>query len=154
MDVASFPMGLFGIVLAVLALCCCLIWLVFPFVAMSRLRGIRQEIERNNQYLANFSGEKTLIEPSFYQPRVVPTARVVSTARTVPSVRTVPPGIVMPPPSVVPLKISKGGKEHTLKDTASIKVMLKTGELTLQDRYYDRKKRAWVPLDCHPEICQ
>ena len=148
MDVASFPMGLFGIILAVLALCCCLIWLVFQFVAMSRLRGIRREIERNNEFLANFSVEKEPVGPSFSQPRVVPTARVV------PTVRTVPPGIVMPPPSVVPLKISKGGKEQTLKDTASIKIMLKTGELTLQDRYYDRKRREWVPLDCHPEICQ
>jgi hypothetical protein len=151
MAMVSFPLGLFGIILATLVLCCCLIWLIFPFVAMSRLRGIRREIEKNNQYLANFSSEQA---PSSPQPtvRVVPTARVVPTIGGTPSVKTVPPGIVMPPPSVVPLKISKGGKEHSLKDTASIKIMLKTGELTLQDRYYDRKRREWVPLDHHPEI--
>ena len=148
MDAASFPMGFFGIILAILAFCCCLIWLIFPFVAMNKLRGIHREMERNNQFLANFSGEKDLVGRSFSQPRVVPTARVV------PTVRTVPSGVVMPPPSVVPLKISKGGNEHTVKDTASIKIMLKTGELTLQDRYFDRKRNEWVPLDCHPEICQ
>jgi hypothetical protein len=138
MDVASFPMGGFGIILAILALCVCVVWLIFPFIAMNRLRGIRRELERSNRHLANFSSGSipTISSSSRARARIVPTARVIS------------------PPSVVPLKISRDGKEHSLKDTTSIKIMLKRGELTLQDRYYDRKRNEWVTLDCHPEICQ
>jgi hypothetical protein len=138
MHVASFPWGGLGLFLFALVFCLGLVWLIFPFVAMKRLRRLHREIERCNQRLANLSGGTS--PPPAPSPR--PTARMVPTARAA------------SPPSVVPLKISMGGKAHKLRDTTSIKIMLQSGELSLQDRYYDRKKNEWVTLDCHPEIRQ
>lgn len=148
MNPASFPLGIFGVIWAIVALFACVVWLVFPFIAMNKLRGIREEVEKGNRYLAKIMGGSS----STVQPSPRPTVRMVPTARLVPTARVVPIAGVIPPPSVVPLKISKGGREVGLKDTTSIKVMLKRGDLSLEDRYFDADSNAWVTLDCHPEI--
>jgi len=149
MNTASFLADGFGITLAIIALLVCVVWLIFPFMAMNRLRGIREEIERGNRYLAHFfDASSSSPEESF--PR--PTIRMVPTARMIPTVKVVPIASVVAPPSVVPLKISKGGQELGLKDTTSIKVMLKRGDLTLKDRYFDAMSNQWVTLECHPEF--
>jgi hypothetical protein len=148
MNSASYLTGVFGIILPILILFVCIVWLIFPFIAMKWLRGIREEIEKGNRYLANISGGNALTAQSSPRPRV----RIVPTAKIVPIATAVPTAEVLPPPSVVPLKISKGGREFGLKDTTSIKIMLKKGELTLDDHYFDAESNAWVTLDCHPEF--
>jgi len=129
---------------------------------------MRDEIEKTNQVLAKISTRLALAER--YAAQAVATATSAKpnpglglspTVQPYPTVKPYPtakpyspgsPGKVVPPPSVVPLKISKGGFELGLKDTTSIKVMLKTGELTLKDQYFDREINAWVSLDCNPEF--
>jgi hypothetical protein len=147
-DAASFLSGNFGIVLAILGLVVCLVWIIFPFVAMNKLNEIHEELQQSNRYLANLTNERIATLPSSPFPTImkVPTARIIPTARAIPA-----NGIVAPP-SVVPLKISKEGREFGLKDTTSIKVMLKRGDLTLKDRYFDTVTNEWVTLDCHPEL--
>jgi hypothetical protein len=137
MNVASLLAGVFGIIFPILVLFICVVWLIFPFIAMKKLRGIREEIEKGNRYLGKVLSGSDQTAPT--SPR--PTVRIVPTAK------------VVPPPSVVPLKISKGGRELGLKDTTSIKVMLKKGDLTLEDHFFDAESNKWVTLDCHPEFC-
>jgi hypothetical protein len=149
MSAASFLTGSFGIILPILILLVCIVWLIFPFIAMKWLRGIHEEIEKGNRYLANISGGNALTAQFSSRPRV----RIVPTAKIVPIAAGGPAAEVIPPPSVVPLKISKGGREFGLKDTTSIKIMLKKGELTLEDHYFDAESNRWVTLDCHPEFC-
>lgn len=140
--------GTGGVILAVLAFLVGLVWLVFPFIAMNKLRGIRDEVEKGNRYLADIVNRKPRSAPTY--PR--PTVRVASYAHPVPTARVIPAGEVVPPPRVVPLKISKGGQVLGLKDTTSIKVMLERGELSLEDQYFDAETNEWVTLDCHPEF--
>jgi hypothetical protein len=150
MSAASFLTGIFGIILLILILFVCIVWLIFPFIAMKWLREIREEIEKGNRYLANISDRNALTLQSSPRPRV----RIVPTAKIVPIATGIPTTEVVPPPSIVPLKISKGGREVGLKDTTSIKIMLKKGELSLDDHYFDAGSNAWVTLDCHPEFSQ
>jgi hypothetical protein len=154
MEVAPFMTGPFGTILALLALSVCVVWLVFPFIAMTKLRSIREEVEKGNRYLADIAHRNSLTVEYTSRPmvRAVPVAQVVPRARVVPTARILTPGEVIAPPSVVPLKISKGGQKVGLKDTTSIKVMLKKGELSLDDHYYDAESNQWVALCCHPEF--
>src|ERR1700693_1673182 len=133
MSAVSSLAGVFGIILPILILLVCIVWLIFPFFAMKWLRGIREEIAKGNRYLAQISGGSAATAQSSPRPRV----RIVPTAKIVPIATGAPIAGVVPPPSVVPLKISKGGREVGLKDTTSIKIMLKKGELTLDDHYFD-----------------
>jgi hypothetical protein len=148
--------GSFGFILALLALAVGIMWLVFPFIAMARLRGIRDEVERGNRYLAELSNRNSYGVEVAPRPtvRIANVARVVPTPKVVPAAKLQPTTGVIPPPSVVPLKISKGGQKLGLKDTTSIKVMLKNGELTLEDRYFDVESNEWVALHRHPEFSQ
>jgi hypothetical protein len=149
MDFASSNPGAFEFILAALVLMVSMASLIFPFIVMKGMRGLHEEIEKSNKLLANILSRfvpppRTPSDQSFNQ---------VATARVVPKARVVSSDAAISPPSVVPLKISKGGKELGLKETTSIKIMLKKGELTLQDRYFDPEQNKWVPLESHPEFC-
>jgi hypothetical protein len=152
-------LGFFECVLGVMVVVASVVWLVFPFIIMNRMRWMRDEIEKTNQVLAKISTRLALAERYAARPSAAtanvtasPTVQPYPTVKPYPIAKPYSPDKVVPPPSVVPLKISKGGLELGLKDTTSIKVMLKTGELTLKDQYFDREINAWVTLDCNPEF--
>ena len=134
------------VILGILVSVASIFGLVFPFIVMRRMRWLREEIEKANQLLAQISRGNPRTQALRPTVRVYPTATIVPIATVVPTAR------VVPPPSVVPLKISKGGLELGLKDTTSIKVMLKRGELSLKDRYFDKERNEWVTLDRNPEF--
>ena len=156
MDAAPFMTGNYGFILALVALSVGIVWIIFPFVAIARLRELQQEMERSNRYLAELSMRNSMgVEIARPMVRIAPpVARVVPPAMAMPSVRLQPSTGVIPPPSVVPLKISKDGQKLELKDTTSIKVMLKNGQLSLEDRYFDVETNEWVALHRHPEFSQ
>ncbi|MCE0496598.1 MAG: hypothetical protein LV481_01440 [Methylacidiphilales bacterium] len=138
---------IFEIILGILVSVASILWLIFPFIVMKRMAWLREELEKANQLLAQISRGGN---PRTQALR--PTVRAYPTATIVPTVTAVPTARVVSPPSVVPLKISKGGLELGLKDTTSIKVMLKRGELSLKDRYFDKDRNEWVTLDHNPEF--
>ena len=123
-----------------------ILWLIFPFIVMNRMRWLYEEIEKANQLLAQIKRANPRMQAPLPTVKVYPTAAVVPTDTVTPTVKAVPP------PSVVPLKISKGGMELGVKDTTSIKVMLKRGELSGKDRYFDKEKNEWVTFDRNPEF--
>ena len=59
--VAGGVFGLFGLVIAVLALILAIAWLLLPFLILSSLRDVRAEIEASNKLAAEqIRGTKTL----------------------------------------------------------------------------------------------
>jgi hypothetical protein len=156
MDVAPYMTGTLGAILALLAVSVGVVWIVFPFIAMTKLHALREEVEKGNRYLADIMrrNSQTVEYTSRSMVRAVPVAKVVPRARVVPTVCVLTPGEVIAPPSVVPLKISKRGQKLGLKDTTSIKVMLKKGELSLDDHYFNAETNEWVALCRHPEFSE
>jgi hypothetical protein len=95
---------LFELILTGLVVFASIVWLIFPFIVMSKIRGIREEMEKGNQLLAKISSGSTHSAPHFSRPKVVPPPK------TVPIPKVVPIAGVIEPPSVVPLKISRRGQ--------------------------------------------
>ena len=138
MESASFLSGIFGLILGVLILFVSIVWLIFPFIVMNRLRGIREEIENGNRSTLALIQE--IAKGNQFLDKIA--------ASTAPK-RTPP----QPKSETAKLNISKGGEDLGRMDIPSIKAMLKRGELTPQDHYFDAELNDWLTLDCHPDFC-
>jgi len=46
------------------------------------------------------------------------------------------------------LRIASGGVDLGEMPAATVKMMLQSGKLNLQDHYFDRDANEWMPLDC------
>ena len=138
MDSASFLSGIFGFILGLLLLFLSIVWLIFPFIVMNRLRGIREEIENGNRSTLALLQE--IAKGNQFLDKIA--------ASTAP--KRIPP---QPKGETAKFNISKGGEDLGRMDVPSIKSMLKNGELTMQDHYFDTEMNEWMTLDCHPEFC-
>lgn len=58
----------------------------------------------------------------------------------------------VPTPRAVPrtMRVAKNGQDLGDMDIPKIKLMLRSGELTLQDYYFDRDSNDWMPLESNP----
>lgn len=134
----AFLSGIFGLILAVLALFVSIVWIIFPFIVMGRMRLLQEEIQTTNRNLLLLIQETSKGNQSL-------TKVANSTAQ-----KASPP---QPRGESPKLNISKGGEDLGRMDAASVRSMLKKGEITLQDHYFDTVSNEWVTLDCHPEFC-
>lgn len=50
------------------------------------------------------------------------------------------------------LRIAKGGQDLGLLDIPRVKLMMRQGELTLKDYYFDDLVGDWQPIDLHPDF--
>lgn len=50
------------------------------------------------------------------------------------------------------LRIARGGQDLGSMDLPRIKLMLRQGELSLQDYYFDDMVGDWQPLELHPDF--
>ncbi len=62
--------------------------------------------------------------------------------------RNVPP----PPGRVSTVRIAKDGHDLGDIDIPKVKLMLRIGELSLQDYYFDAECNDWLTIECHPEL--
>jgi len=63
-----------------------------------------------------------------------------------------PVSIPPPPGSKKTMRIAKDGQDLGDIDIPKVKLMLKTGELTNQDYYFDLEANEWMTLDCNPSL--
>jgi uncharacterized membrane protein len=138
MDSVSFLSGIFGFILGILLLFVSIVWIIFPFIVMSRMRMIREKIEEGNRSTHALIQE--LAKGNQFLSKIA--------ASTAP--KAAPPS---PKSETSKLNISKGGEDLGRMDIHSVKTMLKRGELTLQDHYFDAVLNEWMTLDFHPDFC-
>jgi uncharacterized membrane protein len=138
MDSASFLSGIFGLFFVFLLMFVAIVWLIFPFIVMNRLRGIRETIENGNRSTLG------LIQEIAKGNQFL--AKIATSTET----KAAPP---RPRSESAKLNIAKAGQELGSMDIASVKTMLNGGQLTLQDHYFDAELKEWMMLDCHPEFC-
>lgn len=49
-------------------------------------------------------------------------------------------------------RIARNGDDLGPTPVSQIKQMLSTGQLTMQDYYFDAEAKDWLPLDCLPDV--
>ena len=138
MDSPSPAFFFFEFILGLLLLFLSIVWLIFPFIVMNRMRGIREEIEKGN--LNTLALLQEIAKGNQFLDKIA--------ASTEPK-RTPP----QPKGETAKFNISKGGEDLGRMDIPSVKSMLRRGELTLQDHYFDTDVNEWMTLDCHPAFC-
>jgi hypothetical protein len=143
MDAASSISVVCEFILGLLLFFVSIVWLIFPFIVMSRLRGLREQVEQSNEILTRIADGVQRAATVAPVSRTLPTTRIVATSPPISTLR----------PAASKLHISKDDQDLGEMDIATVKTMLHGGQLTLQDQYFDTEIKEWVTLDCHPEFC-
>jgi uncharacterized protein (DUF58 family) len=132
MDTASSISGVAALLLGGLLFFVSIVWLIFPFIVMSRMRSLQAELKLANRNTFVLSQE---VARSNEFLAVI----AKSTEET-----------ALPPGATNKLKISKDGEDLGPLDIETVKTMLDEGQLTLQDYYFDSETKEWYALDGHP----
>jgi len=138
MDSISPISAIFVFFFGILIFFVSIVWLIFPFIVMNRMRGISNEIANSNRSTLTLIQE--MAKSNQFLSKIA-----ASTVQ-----KTAPPQTAGKAPK---LTISKDGENLGVMDATVVNTMLKRGELTLQDHYFDTVSNEWMTLDCHPDFC-
>jgi hypothetical protein len=144
MDAATSGFSLIiAFVVGIFVICLSIAWLIFPFLMMSRLKLIREELAKGNETSAAMLRAMQGLAP----------ARSLPAARELPAVgaqRAAPPvGAI-----ARRINVSRNGQELGTMDIQTVKTMVEEGSLSRkEDFYFDPEFNQWVALECHPEFC-
>ena len=145
-------MGIVGLFVGVMLLVVAIVWILFPFIMMGRIKEVKEAIEKGNIHTMGLSHEAARTNELL----TAIAASLKGTRQTSDSLRPISTE-VSPSPTAQPLapiavNVSKDGTDIGSLPIHTVKQMLKDRKLSPQDFYFDTASNDWLPLESDPRF--